>query len=358
MLHVTPVLFRKGRGVRQSDIIDSFYDLNCNPHFGLGGTYYLDNGGEYGSLFGSFQRFPDLSNIVPGRGVVKAKPYNGPAKGLIEGAFASAERQFIKHLPGYIGGDRTNKKTQSVGKPPAPYGGTYAQLLTHLEEVAAAYNDTPQAGLLGGLSPRQKLADAVAKGWSATTMDEQTFDFVFCKSETATVSQGAFRCQGQRYYSDRIAELGHGEPLEIRVPLRTSAAGVAVVRNREMLGYAYPDTTFETIDPAGAIEAARRVKLQNSRISMLKKEAGPAMDLHAETMRFTDTTPVTTEFGQVISIANERGFETEEQLSKAEEAIETDLDRAFEVFERNLYPERREASGGNHQPLKVQPKKE
>ena len=34
-----------------------------------------------------------------------------------------------------------------------------------------------------------------------------------------------------------------------------------------MLGYAYPDTTYETIDPAGAIEAARRVKLQNSRIS-------------------------------------------------------------------------------------------
>ncbi|MEM7521674.1 MAG: hypothetical protein AAF307_11620 [Pseudomonadota bacterium] len=92
MLHVTPLLFRKGRGARQSDIIDSFYDLNCNPHCGLGGTYYLDNGGEYGSLFGSFQRFPDLSNIVPGRGVVKAKPYNGPAKGLIEGAFASAER--------------------------------------------------------------------------------------------------------------------------------------------------------------------------------------------------------------------------------------------------------------------------
>ncbi|WP_222869446.1 hypothetical protein [Roseobacter fucihabitans] len=137
MMHVTPVLFLKGRGVRQSDIIDSFYDLSCDPQFGLPGTLYLDNGGEYGSLFGSFQSFPDLSMIVPERGVIKAKPYNGPAKGLIEGAFGSIERQFIKHLPGYIGGDRTNKKTQSVGKPPAPYSGTYGDLLTQLEEVAA-----------------------------------------------------------------------------------------------------------------------------------------------------------------------------------------------------------------------------
>ncbi|MCF6234210.1 MAG: hypothetical protein L3J36_14095 [Rhodobacteraceae bacterium] len=240
MLHVTPVLFRKGRGVRQSDVIDSFYDLCCDPHFGLPGTLYLDNGGEYGSLFGSFQRFPDLSMVVPGRGVIKAKPYNGPGKGLIEGAFGSIERQFIKHLGGYIGGDRTNKKTQMVGKPPAPYGGTYDQLLTQLEEVAIIYNDTPQTGRLNGLSPRQALAKAVDHGWQPTRMDAQTFDFVFCKSTVAMVSQGAFRCLGERFYSDRVAELGYGKQLEIRVPLRTSAEGVAVVRNREMLGYAYP----------------------------------------------------------------------------------------------------------------------
>ncbi len=358
MLHVTPILFRKGRSVQQSDVIDSFYDLTRHPHFGLPGTLYLDNGGEYGSLFGSFQRFPDLSMIVPGRGVIKAKPYNGPAKGLIEGAFASIERQFIKHLPGYIGGDRTNKKTQSVGKPPAPYGGTYDQLLTQLKEVETIYNDTPQTGRLRGLSPRQALAQAVEDGWTPTGMDDQTFDFVFCKSTNAVVSQGAFRCQGQRYYSDRIAELGHGERLEIRVPLRTSAEGVAVVRNREMLGYAFLDVTYGTIDPAGARESTRRQKLQNACINMLRKEAGPVMDLHEETLRFTDTSPVITEFGQVISIADRTGFETTEQLSKVAEAKRAEQDQVWDAFESYLNPEKREASGGNRQPLKVQSRKE
>lgn len=357
MLHVTPVLFRKGRGVRQSDVIDSFYDLSINPHFGLPGTLYLDNGDEYGSLFGSFQSFPDLSMIIPGRGVIKAKPYNGPAKGLIEGAFSSIERQFIKHLGGYIGGDRTNKKTQMVGKPPAPYDGTYAQLLTQLEEVATIYNDTPQNGRLDGLSPRQALAQAVEAGWTPTGMDDQTFDFVFCRTTDAMVSQGAFRCLGERFYSDRIAELGYGERLEIRVPLRTSAEGVAVVRNREMLGYAYPDVTYGTIDRPGAKEAARRQKLQNARINMLRKEAGPVMDLHEETLRFTDTSPIITEFGRVISIADQTGFETPEQLSKAEEAERADQDQTWDAFESYLKPENREAGGCTHQPLKVQSRK-
>lgn len=155
-MKVTPVLFRKGRGVRQIDVVDSFFDLICDPEFGLPGTLYLDNGGEYGSLFTSFHSYPDLSNIVPGRGVIKAIPYNGPAKGLIEGRFSSIERQFIKHLPGHISDDRKNKKTQSAGKPPLPYGGTYEQLLTQLEEVAALYNDTPQTGRLGAVPQRRK----------------------------------------------------------------------------------------------------------------------------------------------------------------------------------------------------------
>ena len=128
--------------MRQSDIVDSFYDLVVDPHFGLPATTYLDNGSEYSFLWKSFERFPDLKLVSNGHGVIKAKPYNGPAKGLIEGAFQSLEKQFIKHIGGYIGGDRTNKKTQSVGKPPAPFGGTYVQLLTRLEEVVAIYNDS------------------------------------------------------------------------------------------------------------------------------------------------------------------------------------------------------------------------
>ena len=189
-------------------------------------------------------------------------------------------------------------------------------------------------------------------------MDDQTFDFVFCKLASAVVSQGAFRCLGERYYSDRIAELGHGEPLEIRVPLRASAHGVAVVRNRQMLGYAYPDVACGTIDPAGAEEATRRQRVQNARISMLRKEAGPTLDLHEEALRFTDTTSVTTEFGQVISITDHGGFGTPEQLAEADAAQRSEQDQVWEAFERFLDPEKREASGGTRQPLRAQSRKE
>jgi len=358
MLHLTPVLLRKGRGIRQSDVADSFWDLTCDPQFGLPGTLYLDNGGEYGSLFGAFQNFPDLSMIVPGRGVIKAKPYNGPAKGLIEGAFSGIERQFMKHLPGYIGGDRTNKKTQSVGKPPAPYNGTYSQLLDQLEEVAAMYNDTAQSGLLKGQSPRQALAIHVKSGWAATTMDAQSFDFVFSTRKAPMVSQGGFKCKGQRYFSDEIAKLGHGEYLDVRIPLRTSTVGVRVFHEGRDLGTAYPDVSYSTTDPAGAIEAARRQKIQNAQISALRKEAGKELDLHAETLRFTDTSPVATEFGQVISIANENGFQTAEQLATVEQAERAKQDQAWEDLLRYTQSEKREAGGGNRQPLRAHTKKE
>lgn len=140
-------------------------------------------------------------------------------------------------------------------------------------------------------------------------------------SSLRTPVDNPFRCLGERFYSDRIAELGYGERLEIRVPLRASAEGVAVVRNREMLGYAYPDVTYGTIEPAGAKEAARRQKLQNARINMLRKEAGPVIDLHEEALRFTDTTPIITDFGQVISLTDQTGFETPEQLSWSRFAV-------------------------------------
>ena len=82
------------------------------------------------------------------------------------------------------------------------------------------------------------------------------------------------------------------------------------------------------------------------------------MDLHEETLRFTDTSPVITEFGQVISIADQAGFETTEQLSRAAEASRAEQDRVWDAFESYLKPEKREAGGGNRQPLKVQSRKE
>lgn len=68
-------------------------------------------------------------------GVVKAMPYNGPAKGLLQHSFSTLEQGYFKHIPGWIGGDRTNKKTHAVGKPIKGFEGTVEELVKSVLDI-------------------------------------------------------------------------------------------------------------------------------------------------------------------------------------------------------------------------------
>ena len=94
----------------KTDIADSLYDLVVSEQGGgLPVTFYFDNGGEYNDVAKAIADFPELSGLISGRGHIRAQPYNGAAK-PIEGTFRILEQNYFRFLPGWIGGDRSNKK--------------------------------------------------------------------------------------------------------------------------------------------------------------------------------------------------------------------------------------------------------
>ena len=82
------------------------------PHGGFPGQHHLDNGLEYSALPDAMARRSVLADMP--FGVTLAKPCSPTSKGMIEGRFNGLEGIF-KGLPGWIGCDRTNKKSASIG---------------------------------------------------------------------------------------------------------------------------------------------------------------------------------------------------------------------------------------------------
>lgn len=292
-LWVTVAVFGQGHGVRQPDIADSLFNLVSDPIGGLPETLYLDNGGEYSALQSAMQEIPDAIDFLHQRGVVLAQPYNGPAKGAVENGFSILEKGFFKHIQGYIGGDRTNKKTHAVGKPVKGFDGTIDDLVNKINDLVAAYNDDPQGGEMNGQSPREAMQDAINQGWQSVGLDVDAFDFAFSRRETRTVKQGKFHFNNIGWRSDSVAGLGAGDKVDIRIPLRSAAEGVFVIHEGERLhGRAYPENKYHPLDRDGAREKNRLGKIQKASIRDLKKQVNPNIDPAEEILAGVNTTPI------------------------------------------------------------------
>ena len=117
----TPVIVNKRQSVTQEDVAKSLFEVCACPWAGMPRTFILDNGSEYSALTEAMGRLSALSDMQPGFRVIKCRPYSPESKGRLEGAF-NIFKGIIKGLPGYIGGDRMKKPTQSKGRPVAPGG--------------------------------------------------------------------------------------------------------------------------------------------------------------------------------------------------------------------------------------------
>ncbi len=291
----TVAVFGKGQGIRQIDIADALYRMVCDPAGGVPRVLYLDNGGEYAALADAMAEIPGAVDALAARGgVVKAMPYNGPAKGLLEHAFSTLEQGYFKHIPGWIGGDRTNKKTEAVGKPVKGFEGPIEDLVEQVLEMVAAYNDAPQGGLLGGKSPRQMMQAAIDMGWQAVALDEDAFDFAFSHREDRTITQGRFRFDSEYWVSDQTLALGAGDAVQLRIPLRSDAQGVFVLHDgKRLAGRAVKETLYHPLDRAGAREKSRRTAIQAEAIRTLKASRDPAIDPATEILRGVNRIPLT-----------------------------------------------------------------
>lgn len=305
----------QGKSVTQADVTRSFVEL-CMA-WGVPRTLYLDNGPEYSwdAMVSGFKalagmgaeldvRLAEIDALEArwaaeaegaeileaeppdetgeARALIRARPYNAAAK-PIEGAF-SAKEKVLSMLPGYIGGDRMNKRVGKVGREPDPYPGTPEAFDKDFAGAMAFFHATPQRGHLGGVSPDARF-EAMRNSVKVTRGALPQFFMAFSeerrlKVRTQGVELGA-RDGGKWYMDDALVPL-----IGTRQTFRIAKwHPEAIVLDRRIGGRWDPRLIHERrvfgfFDSEGAKEASRLNGLAERHIRNLKAGA-PKVDLQA-----------------------------------------------------------------------------
>lgn len=271
----TPVFLPKGRGVRQEDVAEALSQVALCPFGGIPQEYYLDNGPEYKALAAAMVQLSAMADMR--FNVTLAKPYSSTSKGEIEGFFNVLEGIF-KGLPGWIGGDRTNKKSENKGKVVAPYTKGLAALEEDIRAAVAIYNTRPKSGRLNGLSPLDMLERKIAEtGFVARVPSAEAFDLIFSKAEARVIRQGAINYGGRQWHTPAIDHLPVGAMVEILTPLRKQRDRLFVRHEGKNLGWAEPLPVFQHGDREGALLQARLEGGRKDAVGGLKAQVDPAI---------------------------------------------------------------------------------
>jgi hypothetical protein len=282
---ITIVLLGKGEGVRLAHVVDSYIEMV--GALGPPQILYLDNGSEYSwtdfiepalRLVDTVRRLsedPAASQLIAeGRRsmVIRAKPYNAPAK-AIEGLFGVLEGGYFRLIPGWIGGNRMRKKTANLGRAAKPFPGTLAQFREAIAVALADYHATPQTGL-GGKSPDQTYAEALAAGWKMYGFDRSELLMVFAREMIRTVRKGVVRIDGADYEHEELDTLT-GCAVTVRVPLLGdgSLATAKLPNGATVALQRCP--TLGVIDPSGARYQEERESRLNRKITKMKRDIDP-----------------------------------------------------------------------------------
>jgi hypothetical protein len=314
-IHVTVVLLPKGRGIRQEDIARSFVAMVND--WGLPRSLYLDNGSEYKweemmsgfraitALVDSFHAFvnedaaDEIRRLVEAnlsdKPLTRAKPYNAPAK-QIESVFGILERGFFSMIPGWIGGDRMNKRTHKLGAQPRTFDGGDDEYHAAIDEVLSFYRNTPQNN---GTSPNEKRAAFYAQGWQPYTAPREVFLFAFSEVINIKVRTNGIEKDGAWYYSDAIIPY-IGQTIEMRFAKWDRSHLFLIDGNGRYI--AIPKAqTYGQLDKAGAIEQGRRASVMNAHIRELKNGT-QKLDLLEEVKRHNASLPPSPDLPKGIPI--------------------------------------------------------
>ena len=323
-LFATLVLLDKGRGITQADVLASFAAMVAA--WGLPEHLYLDNGSEY-DWSGLIHAFNELSALVinwrqftaeivatdrtteaavaesPTRdsgAIIRALPYNASAK-PIEGSFSALEK-VLAMLPGYIGGDRMNKRTHKLGKQTEawPDADSYERAFA----IALAYWHTlEQGGNLSGKSPNTIYAAHCAQGWQATPIPREALIFALSEAVNPKVHNRGIQVAGNWYFGDALIPYGQRKA-NIRYA-KWAPERVILVKSRVPLQLEWIDRApeFHTLDQAGAKEQSRRNGLELRHIGDMKAET-KVLDMTVELARHVSTQPVAvaTPFGPAVTL--------------------------------------------------------
>lgn len=322
-LFVTLVILPPGRGIRQEDVASSFVDMVLA--WGLPKRLRIDNGSEYNwnamlrgfeTLAALVRAFADFSTALLGKGeadamidgsqfkpvnaISKARPYNARAK-QIEGVFGIVERFFFSMMPGWIAGDRTNKRTHNVGKAPRPYDGEDKDFEKDFSICLDLYRNTRQAD---GSSPNDKRRAAYAAGFRPVTISRHDLMFAFSEVRKCTVQTGGIAVDGAWYRADVLIPLVT-KRVEIRVA-KWDLSHVFYVDEEHHLHAIPPAHKFAQDDLAGAKEQGRMARVMNLHVRELKARTRP-VDLLIETAAVNDALPPPPELPEGIAISTTEG---------------------------------------------------
>lgn len=292
-IFATLYILPAGTGIRQEHIAESFVAMVRHPHWGLPQHLYIDNGGEYGRLHvieDAMRLVYRADKITPrsdGRPsmIVHTQPYNAAAK-PIEGLFAALEKIF-QFLPGWIGGDRTKKKTANVGRPPAPFKGDEAKLQHDFQAALDFYHVMEQRGSLRGRSPNQAFEAFVRAGWERVDVDADALGFGFSRVERRKIRQGEIPIEGKYYRHDALLARS-GETVTVRIP-RIDACGdfVYVFRGQgegeeDLLCVADAAPSSRYLDSEGAKDQKKREKALKLQLNAMDADTEEDVDLVEE----------------------------------------------------------------------------
>lgn len=280
-LWVTVALLPPGKGIRQQDVAQSLFAVATD--WGLPACIRVDNGAEYAALAEAADR---MCMLAEREGIVcvrKTTPYTPTGKGQLEGCFRILNA-ILKSLPGYIGGNRTAKRTEAKGRVVQPWSRPLDEFVAAVQTAAHIYNTRPQskASRLKGLSPVQMYELKTREtGFTPTAPDAETFDVIFAKSEPRTVQQSSVRVNNRRYYAPFLAEK-NGEAVLVSVPMRGQGARVWIEQRNIKIGWAEEQKRYAHDDPAGARDQARMAAEIAAGVRALKAELSPEVSTFAD----------------------------------------------------------------------------
>lgn len=246
------VLLAPGEGIRQEHVVEAFLAMVQHEEWGFPQQLYRDNGSEF-FVMDMVRDGIALINERGARTIINAKPYSGASK-PIESKFAVLDRMVFSQMRGWAGGNRMNKKTQTVGKPPAPFPNGFDAFVQEANERIEVFeHDAILSGPFKGKSPQVCFAEHKANGWRPVHVHPVALDAAFCKRDTRRVDRGGVRIEGAYW---RHPELPNGQTVSIALPWRRGACPLVDIPG---LGWAalIPDMQFLPGEIKGAIESGR-----------------------------------------------------------------------------------------------------
>lgn len=286
------LLLDKGKGVTQAHIAASFAAMV--EAWGLPKALLLDNGAEYSwrELEAGFCALAKLAKgfafeirdddeAIPfideadeaerESPIIRALPYRASSK-PIEGIFAVLEQTLLRAFPGWIGGDRMNKRTHKVGEAPRAFPGTPDDFEAAFFEALRFWR-TIERKSLGGRSVND-VREAFQRdgGPLPPSVERAALVAALSVPEKRKVTTWGVQFDGQWYRSEALIQ-HTGETLTFRYA-KWAPEYVFYVGHANALVRVPLAPVFNYTDGEGARHQAHLTKIQNQHARQLKSTAG------------------------------------------------------------------------------------